>query len=164
MVQSRKPTIQQGPAGSPVVTSAEDWRLNAGGMVTSGPVDLAHRRGGVLPGISAAEPTVGTNLVSVAPFQAWIPGSEGAQQGGYAVTELSVSTFNPVSPGFGKFRRDRIIARVIDSLYTGTGFGWVVEQVSGRRRTPPPERPCRRCPGRRSACWIMRSPPAGCAP
>jgi hypothetical protein len=131
MVQSRKPTIQQGPAGSPVVTSAEDWRLNAGGMVTSGPVDLAHRRGGVLPGISAAEPTVGTNLVSVAPFQAWIPGSDGAQQGGYAVTELSVSTFNPVSPGFGKFRRDRIIARVIDSLYTGTGFGWVVEQVSG---------------------------------
>lgn len=132
MVQTRLPLLLQGTAEEPVRTPLEDFRLGQGALVASG-ADVAHRRGGIFPGTQQAAPTFTTGQITLAPFQAHVPGTAAAAQGGYTVTCTTPTSYEPTPPAAGLFRKGRVVAKVYDGLYVGDGgqFGWDTFLVEG---------------------------------
>lgn len=117
------------------VTSLESHRLGLAPLSIS--AGVLESRAGLYPGVTAGDlGTVSAMVASVAPFSAWVDGTSASTQGGYSFTNDATVNITFDAGNASTIRTDRIIARVKDNPYDGSG-GTVgsVEYLKGNTTT-----------------------------
>lgn len=101
-------------------TQLEDHRAGlAVFMLQAGPLNA---RSGIIPAPTSGDlATVSAMVASVAPFEAWIDGTGGAQQYGYAFTFDTAANFTFADGEASVARVDRIWAVVYHDVYDASG-------------------------------------------
>jgi len=124
--------------------TAEQMRTYVGGMLSGLAASGAVTRtaGGINPALGTAMVVTqnGTpNMtVNVGAGVAYIPGSESANQGVYAVRAGSVTNLGiATAPGAGLNRIDLVVAKVQDSVYSGATDAWSLAVVTGTASGSP---------------------------
>ncbi|HSN23130.1 MAG TPA: hypothetical protein VLS45_03030, partial [Methylomicrobium sp.] len=102
------------------LTTTEGHRLTLTGLTLS--AGAVTGRSGVYPANGAAAlATVSAMVASIAPFNAWIDGSNSTVQGGYLFCSDTSTNITFDAGNAATTRYDRIIARVKDNIYDGSG-------------------------------------------
>lgn len=96
-------------------------------------------RGGVAPalgGALAVTPSTALTL-NIASGVVFVPGTEGTKQGVYICTNDATDTVTLDTAHGTLARIDRVVARVYDSIYSGTNNFWAIEKVTGTAASSP---------------------------
>lgn len=120
--------------------TAENDRTSVGALIAGASASGSLiSRGGVAPALGgglAVSPNTALTL-NIASGVAFVPGSEGAKQGVYICTNDATDTIT-LDTAHGTLPRiDRVIARVYDSVYSGTSNLWAIEKVTGTAASSP---------------------------
>jgi hypothetical protein len=101
-------------------TTTEAHRLGITGLTQSAGVITG--RSGIYPASGAANlATVSAMVASIAPFNAWIDGTNSSSQGGYNFCSDATVNITFDAGNASTVRTDRVIGRVKDNIYDGSG-------------------------------------------
>lgn len=101
-------------------TSLESHRLGLAPLGT--PTTVLNNRSGLYPPLTSADlSTVSAMVAAISPFSAWIDGTSTATQGGYSFTSDAAVNITFDAGNASTTRTDRVIARIKDDPYDGSG-------------------------------------------
>jgi len=116
-------------------TSLESHRLGLAPLVT--PTTSLNGRSGLYPPLTSCDlSTVSAMVAAVSAFSAWVDGTSTTTQGGYSFTSDAAVNITFDAGNASTTRTDRIIARVKDNPYDGSGSqAGSVEYLKGNTST-----------------------------
>lgn len=117
------------------VTSLESHRLGLAPIGTQ--AGVLNNRSGIYPPLTSADiSTVSAMVAAISPFSAWVDGTSTSSQGGYSFTSDAAVNITFDAGNASTIRTDRVIARVKDNPYDGSGSqAGSVEYLKGNTST-----------------------------